>query len=355
MKNIKNMDIVSQNPNLTIVLPTQCKADCSFCSWRTSKQDKQTFDDKLFLESLKDTLTLLPPGFTQITISGGEPSTYSELESVMTLINQAKNIEKVVFTTNGENLLYLSKQKWFTNVVNYVNISRHHWDSGYNQSIFKLDMIDWKTIKKVSKNLALEAIPTNINCVLSNSINEMYKVDFIKNFVKVCKANNINSITFRNDYDDGDNIHYIESSMGKALSDNSCPVCRKAQYLVSGMNVFFTNSVFEPMDILGDNVVYEFILQPNGDLTIDWNGNYRVTLIEPDYVSASKPDTKVFDTPPGDVLFPGIKETREKAIKNIKETTMSYTEERVLRRDHRIDNKTMRIGCGTGATTFMRC
>lgn len=281
MKSIKEIDIVSSEPNFTIVLPTGCNADCSFCSWRTSNQDKQNFNTDRFLEGLTDTLEHLPPQCNQITISGGEPSTYKYLSKVMNIIeyHKRKNIKKVVFTTNGTNLLNLSREDWFTDVVDFVNISRHAYDQTENDNIFKIKTIDWKTIKSISKNLAVAGIPTNINCVLSDSISMDYDENFIKQYVKVAHKNFVNSITFRKDYDDGFGIHPIEKTMGKAKNIGECPVCRKSRYIMNGMEVLFTTSEFEPTDVLGENV-YEFILQPNGDLSTDWEGNDTIDVFD---------------------------------------------------------------------------
>ena len=282
MKNIHEMNIIANDPNFTIVLPVGCNADCSFCSWRTSSQDKQEFNDEKFIYSLTHTLENLPYICTQITISGGEPSTYKGLQEVMSTIayHKRKNIKKVVFTTNGQNILNLSKQTWFTNVVDFVNISRHDSNQEDNDRIMAIKTITWDNIKKTSKNLAKQGIPTNINCVLSDSITTRYSDIFLKGFIKACRKNFINSITFRRDYDDGFGIHPLETLMGKPTIIGECPVCRKSRYIVDGLDVIFTTSEFEPKDILGDNI-YEFVLQPNGDLTTNWEGTDVIDLMPP--------------------------------------------------------------------------
>ena len=281
MKSIKEIDIITTNPNFTIVLPIGCSADCSFCSWRTSNQDKQTYNDAKFIQSLVDTLENLPEECNQITISGGEPSAYKKLDEVMSVISyhKRKNIKKVVFTTNGQNLLELSNQKWFTSVVDYVNLSRHDSNQEDNDRIMGIKTIDWETIKMVSSLLGKEGIPLNINCVLSDSITTRYSDVFLMDFVDACRDNYVNSITFRKDYDDGFGIHVLETVMGKSSDVADCPVCRKSRYILKGMEVLFTTSEFEPTEILGDKV-YEFILQPNADLTTDWEGNDVIDVLD---------------------------------------------------------------------------
>jgi len=280
MKNINQMNIVAQDPNFTIVLPVECNADCSFCSWRTSAQDKQDYNDDTFINALTHTLENLPSIVTQITISSGKPSTYKALHEVMSIISyhKRKNINKVVFTTNGQNLIKLSTKKWFTSVVDFVNISRHDSNQEDNDRIMDIKTLEWSEIKKVSKNLAKRGIPTNINCVLSDSITTRYSEVFLKDFIKACRKSFVNSITFRRDYDDGFGIHPLETTMGDPTSIGECPVCRKSRYIVDGLDVIFTTSEFEPTDIIGDNI-YEFVLQPNGDLTTNWSGTDVIDLI----------------------------------------------------------------------------
>ncbi len=281
IRSINEINIVSANPNFTIVLPSGCNANCSFCSWRTSKQDKQKFNTEKFLEELTITLENIPSICNQITISGGEPSTFKDLYKVMNILynHKRKNIKKVVFTTNGTSLEKISKEDWFTNVVDFVNISRHHYDQEANDKIFEIKTIDWQTIKKVSQILGDKGIPINVNCVLSNKISENYDLDFIVKFVDMARKNYINTLTFRKDYDDGFGIHALETTMKTAKNITECPVCRKSRYILKGMEVLFTTSEFEPTDVLGENV-YEFILQPNGDLTTDWKGLDKIDILD---------------------------------------------------------------------------
>ncbi len=280
-QNINDLTIITDEPNFTIVLPVNCNMECSFCSWRTANQNIQDTNDSYFLKNLRIVLEELPEQFKQITISGGEPSLYTNLEQVMMFIgyHKFKNIKKVVFTTNGTNLKELSKNSWFTSVVDYVNISKHHYNDEENNEIFKGQLINWEEIKEISSELGNYGIPTNINCVLSDSIEKRYPNNFVPIFVNTARYNYINSITFRKDYDDGDNIHHLEKLLVKHKEDNHCPVCRKTHYIIDGMNIYFTSSVFEPNKILKNNL-YEIILQPNGKLTMDWAGKNELSTMQ---------------------------------------------------------------------------
>jgi MoaA/NifB/PqqE/SkfB family radical SAM enzyme len=270
-------------PNFTIVLPVDCQADCVFCSWRTSNQDKQKMDDDKFFKAIIHTLNNLPSNCTELTISGGEPTTYPYLEQVLKLIqlHKKENIKKVVFTTNGQNLYSWAKDSLFLDVVDYVNISRHHYIQEDNDRIMRIRTINWNTICSVSDRLSKAGIRTNINCILSTSVMKEYDYEFLACFIDYARNHSINSITFRKDYDDGFGMHYLEQEIQetyKPLHIGECPVCRKSKYLINGMEVLFTTSEFEPTAYYGSQSIYEFILQPNGNLTSDWEGNSTVEL-----------------------------------------------------------------------------
>lgn len=278
---------VVQNPNFTIVLPTTCDAECPFCSWNSSNQNLVTREEHFKYVRLLDIILMkLPKRITSITISGGEPGLFKALPELMEVLSKHKtiNIKKIVYTTNGKNLGYLSSKNWFTDVIDFINLSRHSDSQTQNDKIMKIQSIDWKEIKKCSTLLSYSGIPLNINCVLSKKNNVFYDFDFIENFIKVCKENYVSSIVFRNDYDDGFKKHDLEVMLNdryKLKGLGECPVCRKAEYIINGFPIYFTSSLFEPVETFGTNI-YELIMQPNGVLTADWGGE-----VEVDYLTQS--------------------------------------------------------------------
>jgi len=300
---IKDMNVVNTNPNFTIVLPVFCNAGCNFCSWKESKQDQKIGDEKIFLQNLKKTLEELPEEFTQITISGGEPTLYKDLNKVLMMIAYHKDkFKKVVFTTNGVRLKEYSTNPIFTEVVDFVNISRHHFVDSENDRVMKTKSITFSDIKEISENLGSKGIPVNINCVLEEKEN-IYSLDFMSDFIEYSRNNYVNSITFRKDYMEGFGISDLEERVQKDYSPkqvSECPVCLKTRYIIKGMEVNFTTSEFEPKDILKDDI-YEVILQPDGILTSDWEGEKEISFV-PEVMfrkSVSRPaKTKSIKTPP---------------------------------------------------------
>lgn len=256
----------NQNPNFTIILPGACQAKCNFCFF---KQDK---DDKLFLKGLKKSLKKLPDLFNQISITGGEPTISPVFDEAMEIIRKFKNkgkIRKVVLTTNGLNLTNKNIEG-----IDHINISRHHYNQDICEEIFKT--------KKIPNSLDLVAISGHANKIGIDINYNVVMVEENKNlnifdFILFAKMHDATSITFRNQYGDY-NENPLEQQLiaagYTATSVQTCPVCRTSYYLVKGFKLKFHSSDYEPTEStkFHPDEVYEVILQQNGDLTRDWEG-----------------------------------------------------------------------------------
>lgn len=278
MENISKISTKNKNPNLTIVLPGPCQAKCSFCTW------KQDDNEKKFLKSLKKLMKRLPKNFTQISISGGEPTLSPVLSETLTIISKAKKkgkIQKVVLTTNGVNLLETADL--MKNVVDHVNISRHHFNEDDNQKIFGTKHIPtFQTLPEITKKLNSFGIDVNFNCVLTDETKK-WNENHLYNFIVMAQGCGVSSISFRNQYDDfkaSELQEEVEKSY-KARTEQSCPVCFTKVFLINGMPIKFHHSSFEPTEektFKETNETYELILHGNGVLAKDWEGKKEVSL-----------------------------------------------------------------------------
>jgi MoaA/NifB/PqqE/SkfB family radical SAM enzyme len=252
------------NPNFTIVLPGPCQANCDFCFWKREDEEDS------FISSLKRSLKKLPKNFSQISISGGEPTLSPVFEKTMKVINKYKKkgkINKIVLTTNGINLLEKDLRG-----IDHINISRHHMDDITNQEIFKTEKIpSFSDLEKINDYVNKFGIDVNYNVVF----NEKNKVSDIAAWEEFVKATGATSITFRNQYGDF-NKSLLEN---KILKDgylpnviSTCPVCRTASYFIKGIKFKFHSSSYVPTEskAFETNETYELILHPTGDLTRDW-------------------------------------------------------------------------------------
>ena len=252
------------NPNFTIVLPGPCQANCDFCFW------KREDDEKAFIKSLKRVLKKLPSNFTQISISGGEPTLSPVFDKTLSLINKYKKkgkFHKVVLTTNG---IYL-KDKDLTG-IDHVNISRHGVSDKTNREIFKTDNVpSFDELPEIIKHVNKFGIDVNYNVVLTNENKDIDKLSW-STFAKETGAN---SVTYRNQYGVYE-ISKIEEELKKEgympSAISQCPVCRTHTYFFDGTKFKFHASDYEPTEseVFDDKEVYELILHPTGDLTRDW-------------------------------------------------------------------------------------
>ena len=260
------MQIITRNtnPNFTIVLPGPCQANCEFCFW--NRED----DEGSFLKSLKRVLKKLPSNFTQISISGGEPTLSPVFDETMKLINKYKKkgkFNKVVLTTNGINLIEKDLDG-----IDHINISRHHVYDKVNRKIFKTDKVpDIEELTMINSFVNSEGIDINYNVVFVDE-NQTNDYNIWSNFVKKTGAT---SVTFRNQYGEY-NYSMLEMSVLDDLYKpnivSTCPVCRTASYFIDGVKFKFHSSDYEPTESkkFSDDETYELVLHPTGDLTRDW-------------------------------------------------------------------------------------
>lgn len=255
----------NSNPNFTIILPGTCQASCDFCHW---KEDKNTSG---FIKSLKNVLKLLPSNFTQISISGGEPTLSPVFGEALTIINKYKSkgkIKKVVLTTNGINI-----RKLDLSGIDHINISRHSFNDKVNYNIFKTKNVpSFEDLVEINNYINLCGIDVNYNAVVIENINDVPDVLAWTEFVQ---ATNATSVTFRSQYGIYGRTKLEESLLSrnfKSHSVNTCPVCRTSTYFANGIKLKFHSSDYEPIksESFDKDEVYELILQQNGDLTRDW-------------------------------------------------------------------------------------
>jgi len=262
---MKTLEIYTNNtnPNFTIVLPGPCQANCDFCFW------KREDSEGAFLKSLKRVLKRLPSNFTQISISGGEPTLSPVFEQTMELINKYKakgKFHKVVLTTNGVKLKY----KDLTG-IDHINISRHAVRDSVNREIFKTKNVPHaKHMQGIVNYVNKFGIDVNFNAVRTEA-----HTDTLSEWVDFARFCNVQSITFRNQYGNyesspqEDRLKFLGY---KPTGRSQCPVCLTTEYTYFGVNLKFHSSDYEPTEskAFDEREVYELVLHPTGDLARDW-------------------------------------------------------------------------------------
>lgn len=249
------MNLVVDNPNLSVILPVGCNAACEFCYWQ-----KRT---GLTPERFSFVANSLPDIFQQVSITGGEPTMLCNILQDYLLIAKDR-FKKVVLNTNG---FALEKDDFL--FCDHVNISRHHWDDTENQKIFRTNFIP--NVEKLQRLCSYGDV--TLNCVLQDKFSDKQFIENYISFAKEMKA----KVAFRKYFNNLELLVDIDTD-DTLIGDHSCGACRHRKHIINGVEVTFKYSVQETYKASGG--IYELILQGNGDLTFDWEGKNKLTYKE---------------------------------------------------------------------------
>lgn len=265
------------NPNLSIVVPGGCNANCQFCFWKKTKTCNN------YLEKMKVTLSNLPSQFYQLSLTGGEPTLSPYLEGIVNSIDREK-FKHTVLTTNGANLL--EKVNILKGKIDHINISRHHYDDNINNSIFNSKMLTTEQLKEVTNELNKVGIDVTYSAVLNENLSTKEEIE---TYIQFAKENGASQVFFRKPHgtlDPSDAEKAFESVESK---EYSCPVCRTKNQIINEIKVSWKASLEEPSKELG--TIYELIMNENAELTKDWEGKLKV-----DHTKINENVQKIFES-----------------------------------------------------------
>lgn len=234
MKYIERLNYDSKI-TIKLVIPSGCNAKCEFCYMKDyndiMKNDKGEFLNN-FIPSLECLLSEINNADkVSLDITGNEPTYDVELlKEVLIKLNKfdiQSKVSRVTITTNGLNLKKV--YPWFGGVINYVNISVHHYDKNERDYIFGCKTTpDYEYFDIVSK-LRRNGITVSAICVVYKPIYNFHQ--FMNNFIEWCKQIGFISIRFRND------VFWKETEfeeyMNIALSDNTFTIVQNEDTLDS--------------------------------------------------------------------------------------------------------------------------
>ena len=264
------------NPNLSIVLPGDCNANCSFCFWRKeqSKKKSKECNSTRYMHRLKKHLAKLPENFYQISLTGAEPTMSPVFQQVLEAIQPYRSkFTKIVLTTNGTGLPH--HQNTWNRKIDHINISRHHASQLLSDKIFGSKQLTENQITAMCNYANEFGIDVTLNCVLTSAIANQGD---IHKFIIFAKSVNASAVCFRKQLGNLKPSR-LEAELRhdyKVVSETSCPVCRSTKQILSGMPVVWKAGLDEPSDAQGS--IFELIIQPDGKLTSDWNGKHEITI-----------------------------------------------------------------------------
>ena len=195
--------------SIKLVMPMHCQADCRFCFMHAYKGLLNIDPDRFmknYLYSLGDVVSeLYGKHPISLDITGGEPTFNAGLLiQVLKELKQSRwldKINRVVLTTNGYRLDTVAK--YLPGVVDYVNISTHHYDYEQRRKIFRTDLIpDNDALHSLVVKLLRKGIKTSAVAVIDKPIDDF--AAFLRAYLQWAKVIGFESVRFRGDCSTGD-------------------------------------------------------------------------------------------------------------------------------------------------------
>jgi len=165
-----------KSKELRIALTSKCNYRCFFCHNEGFDKEYESFQKRTefkFKETLSVVGKLLNEGYTDITLTGGEPLLKKDnLYEIIDFIKaNSKDLPYITIVTNG----YFIDEEFANKIKTYeklkVNISLHSFDKAVYQSITRTKNSNLDDIIKNIKILVDKKIATKINYVLLKGIN----------------------------------------------------------------------------------------------------------------------------------------------------------------------------------------
>jgi pyruvate-formate lyase-activating enzyme len=261
-----DIDTYDDHPNFSVIVPQSCNAHCEFCSNADIEPD-----DGSWLDKLRIVIGKIPLQFRSVSITGGEPTLYGDLEETMFWLR--KRFEKVVVSTNGAKL---GEMGFVLRYANAVNLSWHGWNTAEAIGVFGAEDMEGEPDQNAIEFLRENGTGVTLTWVVVKARGLTAK-DVTK-YMALAEKLGCSAAAFRYDMREHDGL---EGGWIPALpasfsmeSEGGCPACRTWRFEQRGFPVFFKASVVEPIDII--RAPYELVFTSKGILSYDWAGRRPV-------------------------------------------------------------------------------
>lgn len=294
MSKINRIESLRDDLTCTIMAPTPCKNDCSFCTQKKLyNREFGVADVSNIIESVEKLSEV--SRIKNFVVSGGEP--FADMGVAKLLLRQIRSI------TSGRNL-YVNSNFPAKNLKKSIDLV-NRYTNGFSISSHIID--DWytniDTVNAINESNLDTSLSCRVNCVLED---ECIAVEDIEKFITSHLGNNITHINFRANYFKypADKIHStndvflgrLKESVHRMYDKTSrvdhvvseCAVCRTdtfiSAYRRDHFDPFFeekhisyhrsnANSTF----MIGDTAfISDVIVMPDGRITLDWDGNIEI-------------------------------------------------------------------------------
>jgi len=265
---------------IKLVIPGSCNADCCFCynGKHTNNKNVENLKEQFlnsFLSSLENIIMKID-GKQPISldITGNEPTFDSDF--LIKVLNKLRSfylkdeINRITLTTNGYNLEPCIP--FMKNVINYVNISVHHYDYNERCYIFNTQAVsDFKYEGLVVKLLDI-GINTSAVAVIYKPIGDIE--EFVDAFSMWANEIGFVSIRFRSDVF-CENNNFVQD-MERIIENSALNIIKRETTIDSnwcqlstktGFMIYFLKGVIDTSKV---SPGIEFIINDDGELYADF-------------------------------------------------------------------------------------
>ena len=286
------------NLSIKLVIPSGCGMKCPFC-FNLLNKNTAVYDKEAFLNNFIDSLnhiidTAGPQRSISLDITGNEPTHDVELfKATMQKIKSIRHrFNKIVLTTNGENLTDRDVLESVREVVNFVNISVHHYDFSKRYQAFGAQPMDQARYGYINSMLHGAGIKVTAVAVLYKELDTTF-VTFLRRFIDWVKYYGFDNIRIRSNFykkDDFFTRYMNDTTFGNEIIRAEG---LNTKYLnVNGMEVILLQGV---TTLIGHVVGVEAVVDDDGKPYLDYGKCYpfKGKYIEHVYVLKNK---SIFNT-----------------------------------------------------------
>lgn len=301
------------NINFNIFIDDYCNADCKFCVAQLRYEHKNAIYNKghikdvdEYLRRLDEILKIAKALDTSVSITGGEPTMSPILTEVLKMVD-SYNFRKRTITTNGSGLFRIQNNDTILNNLikynwNHLNISRAGYNDALNKKIMRYandkEYCDEDMLKQILTISNASDLKHRISCLLLKE--SVSSVEEIKKYVDHYSKLGANNFIFRElmDYDKSavntEKMRYCDENKIKLYDIwhdfEKYPEFKPYLnilgyyyyveiYKYSGMTVASETADLNIQNrevAAHDDVVYEMVFHPNGNLCASWIDNERI-------------------------------------------------------------------------------
>lgn len=261
---MKKIKFCKTKPNLYLQLPINCNRKCTYCFMKQYNKEYCKKEQLSYCTKLKKVLQTYK--FTNVSISGGEPTIDILFLEEILLILKTNGVEKIVMHTNGDFLTNEKVIEVINNSVTVLNISEHTQKEDYSY---------------------IDSIKTPVT--LNKVIKKMPSSQQIKEEVKRINVYGFKSMCYRKDYAIEKNVfeQTIDSTLIPYKTAYSCLGDFTFRwYKVNDFLVTLSTGLEQPNKACSmfnnDKIkyVYSAILFPDATLRYDWSSDSIIEKIE---------------------------------------------------------------------------